>query len=220
MQACTSKLGFLYCIRSSWLLIKLSGADCMMVQLSGSCDCLTSQTLSEVLRSKNVWNRYAKDLLRQARRYLRHNVGWNIGNRPASRGKGDAMTRLLRHATFPFQCHVSIVPCNGFSIIAVVWHRGEQAEVRLFPWRSLFRRHACQGCGKGGEFPVRVDFSGALAFLVCRRYDSSPDLASHRLLCCMYIPAKFACLGAKFCTTLLFSSGVNMFAENYNAWEM
>lgn len=47
--------------------------------------------------------------------------------------------------------------------------RGKAAEVKRFPWRSLFRQHACQACGNPGEFPVRFEFSGALAFLVCRR---------------------------------------------------
>ncbi|KAK9840714.1 hypothetical protein WJX84_005369 [Apatococcus fuscideae] len=48
--------------------------------------------------------------------------------------------------------------------------RGSQAVLRIFPWRSLWRQHACRACGHVGEFPVRTTHQGhGMAYLLCRR---------------------------------------------------
>ncbi|KAK9829433.1 hypothetical protein WJX72_005849 [[Myrmecia] bisecta] len=46
--------------------------------------------------------------------------------------------------------------------------RGAAAVTRHFPWRSLYRQHACRACGNLGEFPVRRSHAGSLKFLLCK----------------------------------------------------
>ncbi|KAK9855485.1 hypothetical protein WJX84_006246 [Apatococcus fuscideae] len=59
--------------------------------------------------------------------------------------------------------------------------RGSQAVHRIYPWRALWRQHACRACGCIGEFPVRTTHQGhGMAYLLCRRC-TSQDWVQKRL---------------------------------------
>ncbi|BDA49516.1 hypothetical protein COCOBI_14-1340 [Coccomyxa sp. Obi] len=51
--------------------------------------------------------------------------------------------------------------------------RGQSATT-TFPWRSLYRQHACIACGKIGEFPLRRLVSGHTVYLICKRCTAIP----------------------------------------------
>ncbi|KAK9905011.1 hypothetical protein WJX75_007674 [Coccomyxa subellipsoidea] len=44
----------------------------------------------------------------------------------------------------------------------------------MYPWRSLYRQHACIACGQFGEFPLRRLVSGHTVHLICKRCTAVP----------------------------------------------